>query len=173
LAQAFLFRLQESKGMSPLRTVRPSSLPPKAVMPVVDVFVRALLHSPLHGLLSQTMLVLTYTGRKSGKRYQVPLGYRRDGDRITLVAGNSWWVNVRDGAAVTLRLAGAEVRGFAIPVQEKRQAAEALMAFIEKMPSLARMYDVTLTQDRRPDRASVEAAVNTLVVVLVTLKVDG
>lgn len=159
--------------MSTLRTVRPSGTPPKVIMPVMDVFVRALLRSPLHGILSKTMLLLSYTGCKSGKRYQIPLGYRRDGDTITLVAGNPWWVNVRGGAAVTLWLAGAEARGFAVPVVEKRQAANALTAFIEKLPSMAGMYDVTLTQDRRPDPASVEAAVNTLVVVLVTLKTNG
>jgi hypothetical protein len=156
--------------MSTLRTVRPSSLPPKAMMPLVDAFVGAILRSPLHGLLSKSMLLLAYTGRQSGKRYQRPLGYRRDGDVVTLVAGNSWWLNVRDGAPVTLRLAGAELRGFAVPVEERRQAADALMAFVEKNPHLARMYNVILTRDGRPDRGSVEVAVNTLVVVLVTLE---
>jgi hypothetical protein len=139
-------------------------------MTVANIFVRALLRSPLHGLMSKTLLLLTYTGRKSGKHYQLPVGYRRDGRIVTLVAGNPWWVNVRGGAPVTLRLAGAELRGFAAPIEEKRQAEDALMAFIEKMPYLAKMYNVTLTQGKRPDRASVEAAVNTQVLVRVTLE---
>jgi F420H(2)-dependent quinone reductase len=158
--------------MSTLRTVRSSSLPPRAVMTVANIFVGALLRSPFHGLMSKTLLLLTYTGRKSGKYYQIPVGYLREGPIVTLVAGNPWWVNVRGGASVTLRLAGAELRGFAAPMEEKRQAEDALMAFIEKMPNLATMYNVTLTQDKRPDRTSVEAAVNTQVVVRVALE-DG
>jgi F420H(2)-dependent quinone reductase len=106
--------------MTTLRTVRSKNLPPKAVMRVANVFVVALLNSPLHALLSKMLLVLTYTGRASGRRYRIPVGYRRDGALVTLVAGNPWWVNLRDGAAVTLRLAGTELRGTAIPLADKR-----------------------------------------------------
>jgi hypothetical protein len=158
--------------MSALRTIRPSGTPPKLIMPVVNTMVRLILRSPLQGLLNQTMLLLTYTGRKSGKRYQIPLGYRREGNRVILVAGNPWWVNVAHGAAVTLWLAGEELQGFALPVAEKAQAAAALTALIERMPHLAKMYDVTLTQAGQPDQASVEAAISHQVVVFVTLNMQ-
>lgn len=158
--------------MTTLRTVRSSNLPPKAVMNVANVFVVALLRSPFHGLMGKMLLVLTYTGRTTGKRYQIPVGYRRDGAVVTLVAGNPWWVNLRGGAAVTLRLAGAELRGTAVPIEDGREAEAALTAFIEQLPHLATMYDVTLTPDKRPDRASVAQAVTTQVVVRVTLEDD-
>jgi len=32
-----------------------------------------LIRSPLHGLVSKSMLVIGYTGRKSGKRYETPM----------------------------------------------------------------------------------------------------
>jgi len=40
----------------------------------------AVLRSPLHGLLSATLLVLGYTGRRTGRLYRLPLSYvERDG----------------------------------------------------------------------------------------------
>lgn len=158
--------------MTTLRTVRSKNLPPKAVMRVANVFVVALLRSPLHALLSKTLLVLTYTGRTSGRRYRIPVGYRRDGALVTLVAGNPWWVNLREGGLVTLRLAGREVRGSAVLLADKRQAEAGLTAFIERLPHLAAMYDVTLAPDKRPDGASVAQAVTTQVVIQVTLEDD-
>jgi hypothetical protein len=35
---------------------------------------RALLRSPLHGLLSGMLMLLSYTGRKSGRTYTIPIG---------------------------------------------------------------------------------------------------
>ena len=44
----------------------------------------ALLDSPLHMILSGSMAVIEYTGRKSGKTYRVPVEYVRDGDTLDL-----------------------------------------------------------------------------------------
>lgn len=162
-------RLPQSASASALRTVRSRSLPPRAMMAIANIFVGALLRSPLHRVVSKTLLLLTYTGRESGKQYRLPVGYRRDGALVTLIAGNPWWINLRGGAAVTLHLAGVELRGVATPVEDKGQAGEMLMAFLEKMPHLAKMYNATQTPDKRPDPASVKAAVNTQVVVRVAL----
>lgn len=158
-------------AIATLRTVRPRGGPPVAVMRVANVFIKALLRSPLHGVASKRLLILDYTGRKSGRRYSFPLVYRRDGEVVTLIAGNPWWINVRGGGAVTLRIAGADVRGIATPVEDRGRAERALLALLEEVPRLAKMYNATLTPDGRPDRRGVGAAIETQVAVLVRL--DG
>ncbi len=158
-----------SPQIAPLRTVRSRSLPPRGVMRVANVFIGALLRSPLHGVLSKPLLLLGYTGRKSGKRYHLPIAYRRDGAIVTLIAGNPWWVNMRGGAPVTLRIAGVELRGVATPVEDREQAARALLALLEQLPHLAKSYNAALTPEGRPDLASVRAAIETQVVVNVAL----
>jgi len=155
--------------IAPLRTVRSRSLPPRGVMRVANVFVSALLRSPLHGVLSGQLLVLSYTGRKSGRRYQLPIVYRRDVENVTLIAGNPWWVNMRGGAPVTLRIAGVELRGVATPVEDREQAARALLALLEELPHFAKSYNAALTPEGHPDPASVRAAIATQVVVNVAL----
>jgi hypothetical protein len=155
--------------MLELRTVRSRSLPPRPVMRVANMFVGFLLRSPLHRPLSTYLLLLTYTGHKSGRCYHLPCGYRREGSTVTLVAGNPWWKNLRGGAPVTLRIAGEELRGVAVPVEDKAIAAAELMAFLRKMPHLAKMYHAVLTPQGQPDPASVQAAVNVQVVVQVAV----
>jgi hypothetical protein len=72
-----------------------------------------LLRSPLHRLVSKNMMLLTYLGRKSGKRYDVPVSYVQDGDgfSVTSMRERTWWRNLRGGAGVRVQLAGAGTRG--------------------------------------------------------------
>jgi hypothetical protein len=138
-------------------------------MRVANIFVSLLLCSPLHRPLSAFLLLLSYTGRTSGRRYRIPCGYRREGGMVTVVAGNPWWKNLQGGGPVELRVAGEELGGIATPVEDKAIAAEELMAFLRKMPRLAKMYHATLTPDGQPDPASVKAAVDLQVVIQVAL----
>ena len=67
---------------------------------------RVILESPLHWPLSRWFAVLSWTGRKSGRRYSTPVSYLREGSTVWLTTGDRWWHNLVDGAAVRLRLCG-------------------------------------------------------------------
>jgi deazaflavin-dependent oxidoreductase (nitroreductase family) len=83
--------------------------------------VALLLRSPLHPVVSRQLALITVTGRRSGRAYTFPVGYRRAGERVTIPVGwparKQWWRNLQAGARVGLRLGGeqrsgvAEVRG--------------------------------------------------------------
>jgi F420H(2)-dependent quinone reductase len=64
---------------------------------VMNPFVRGLLRSPAHRLLSKSVLLLAYTGRRSGVRRELPVMYAMLGDRFVVVAGQpdtkTWWRN--------------------------------------------------------------------------------
>ena len=81
---------------------------------VANPVVGALLRSPLHGLLSGRMLLLTVTGRRSGRRMTFPVGYTRAGDVLTVVSdpAHRWWHNLRGGAEVELVLRGRARSGW-------------------------------------------------------------
>lgn len=72
--------------------------------------VRAVLSSPLHPLLSRRLALITVIGRRSGRRYTFPVGYRQDGDRVVVNVGwperKQWWRNLRDGDPVEMRIRG-------------------------------------------------------------------
>jgi hypothetical protein len=69
-----------------------------------------LLRSPLHGLMSANTLLLTYTGRKSGRSFTFPISYGREGDMLWLItrADKPWWKNIRGGAPVQVCVAGQD-----------------------------------------------------------------
>jgi len=83
-------------------------------------FVRALLRSPLHGLLSGSLLLVTYTGRKSGRMFTIPVLYAENDADVLVYVGRSrdkvWWRNLRGSAPVAVRLRGRDLRGTATAV---------------------------------------------------------
>lgn len=45
-------------------------------------FMAWVLRSPFHGMLSNGMMLITITGRKTGKTYTTPVGYYVEGDTL-------------------------------------------------------------------------------------------
>jgi hypothetical protein len=78
-----------------------------------------ILRSPAHRLLSGKLALVTYTGRKSGREYTIPVLYERDADTVRIEVGwperKRWWRNLTGaGGDVTMRLGGAERSGHAV-----------------------------------------------------------
>ena len=54
-----------------------------SIPPIVNKTMKLILRSPMHGVVSKSMLLISFTGRKSGKTYTTPVGLlagRRPGD---------------------------------------------------------------------------------------------
>jgi deazaflavin-dependent oxidoreductase (nitroreductase family) len=131
---------------------------------------KLILRSPLHGLISKYILLITFTGRKSGKTYTTPVSYSQQEDQVIIFTHANWWKNLRGGAPVTLRIRGREFQGLAEPVVEDKQTIAArLMEHLRKSPFDARYYDVTLDEDGNPNATEVEQAVQTVVMIRVRL----
>ena len=75
---------------------------------VGNLFVIGLLRSPLHRLASGSLLLITYRGRRSGRRFTIPVMYAEREETLTIFVGHSerkrWWQNLRLGAEVEVRL---------------------------------------------------------------------
>src|SRR5690349_18067635 len=82
----------------------PTTRPNAPSMAAANPFVRLLLRSPLHFVLSDTLLLLTYTGRTSGRRYTIPMAYSRVGDVVTVFTLHTWWRNLRGGAPFVVEI---------------------------------------------------------------------
>jgi len=113
--------------------------------------VASLLCSPLHALISGSVLLLTFQGRGSGRTYTTPVNYVRDGEDLLLVAArdHTWWKNLRGGAPVKLRIRGRDVEGVA-EAYEGPAAEEALLAVLRSVPAYRRHWDVHLGPDGSP-----------------------
>jgi deazaflavin-dependent oxidoreductase (nitroreductase family) len=135
--------------------------------PLMNNTMKFVLRSPLHGIISKYLLLITFTGRKSGKTYTTPVSYFQQDDQVTIFTHANWWKNLRGGAPVTLCIRGRELRGIAEPVAEDKQAVAAgLTAHLRKSPFDARL---TIDDHGNPAADDVEKAVQTVVMIHVRL----
>ncbi|MBA3947169.1 MAG: nitroreductase family deazaflavin-dependent oxidoreductase, partial [Herpetosiphonaceae bacterium] len=69
------------------------------------------------------LMLLTFRGRKSGKRYTIPVGYMQKGTSLYLFSHAGWWKNLPD-QQVIVRLRGKELHGTAKRLEDKQAIAE-------------------------------------------------
>jgi hypothetical protein len=89
----------------------------------VNPALRGILRSPVHRIASGRLALITYTGRRSGRQYTIPVLYRDKGEEITIAVGwpdrKVWWRNLTGpGGPVRLVVRGEEVRGHAVATHE-------------------------------------------------------
>ncbi|UUY04077.1 nitroreductase family deazaflavin-dependent oxidoreductase [Svornostia abyssi] len=106
---------------------------------VFNPLVAAILRSRAHRLVSGALLLLTVTGRRSGRRFTFPVMYARDGADILVFVGmhaqKQWWRNLRGGADVVARVRGDEQIWHAELLEGDREAlAGPLAAYLRRFP---------------------------------------
>jgi deazaflavin-dependent oxidoreductase (nitroreductase family) len=140
------------------------------VPPFVNNAMKFVLRSPVHAMVSKTVLLITFTGRKTGKTYTTPVSYSQFDDQVYVFTHAAWWKNLCSGSPVTLRLRGQVLRGLAEPVTGDKQAIVAgLTEHLRKVPSDARYYHVTFDEHGNPKAEEVEKAVKTVVMIRIRL----
>ena len=112
--------------------------PPRLLFKLLNPLMRALLSSPLHHLVSARLMLLTITGRKTGHRYTVPVGYAKV-DR-TLYSGTEgrWAINLRGGAPVTVMFKGDRLPASTAVIDDVDGMAAAYQAIYTASPGYAR-----------------------------------
>ncbi|MBN2115814.1 MAG: nitroreductase family deazaflavin-dependent oxidoreductase [Anaerolineales bacterium] len=143
---------------------------PATVPPLVNKTMKFMLRSPLHGIVSKNFLLITFTGRRSGKTYTTPVSYSRDGDYLYVFTHATWWKNLHPGVPVTIRLRGRDVQGLPEPVAEDKQAVAAgLMDHLQRSPYDASFYGVTFDENKNPKAEDVEKGAQTAVMIRIRL----
>lgn len=143
------------------------------IMVVGNGFLKLVLRSPFHALLSQSTMLVTVTGRKSGKTYTTPVNYLRQGDLLSTIShrNRAWWKNLRGGAPATLRLLGKDVPAAGSVIEEDNAVAEKLTGFFQQAPQIARYSGIGLDEHGRPRPEDILQAAKSRV--MVQFKLNG
>jgi hypothetical protein len=134
---------------------------PELFFAIINPTVRFLLRSPIHGFWSKSLMLITFTGRKSQRVYTTPVRYLQRGDAVWAFTSteNKWWKNLIDGATVSLRIQGKDRRYRAEARADAHdQVRDALRIFLSHFPQDAPYYDISLGPDRRPSESDLEKA---------------
>lgn len=98
---------------------------------------RLILASRLHGLMSSRVMLLAFTGRKTGRSYTTPVSYVREGRSLLVPAGGAWWKNLGDGGRSWVRLKGTWRLVNADVISEPAALKEVLRRMLVANPAIA------------------------------------
>jgi deazaflavin-dependent oxidoreductase (nitroreductase family) len=107
-------------------------------------FMSWVLRSPFHGMLSNGMMLITVTGRKTGKTYTTPVGYYEEGGYLWVITSRerSWWRNLQGGANVKLLLKRKPANGFAETELDVKTVETRMYEYVKHIPQAAKPMDI-------------------------------
>lgn len=142
----------------------------RAINPVM----RRMLAGRLHRLMgSDTLMVLSFRGRRSGQIYTFPIGYMQEGNTLVCYTPFGWWRNLEGGAPVSVILRGKSLVGTADVSTETAEVADGLVTYLTHNPGDARFFYVSLDKDKRPSVEDAARTAETTVQVRIDLEPAG
>ena len=106
--------------------------PPPAFVRRVNPLLLLLLRSPAHRIVSGQLVVLTVTGRRTGRTYDVVVGRHDVPGGLELIAAGTWRRNLTGGAPVRILVAGRERSGIATLLEGPRPLAEFIHRLLQR-----------------------------------------
>lgn len=144
---------------------------PEPLFKFINRIVILLLRSPMHGFWSNSLVVIRFQGRKTGRQYETPVRYVQAGDQIqcfTSKSGN-WWRNVAAADQVTLLLKGGEANYTPqVTVDDPEKIAAALRHCLSLFPQDAVYHDMTFESKGVLDEAVFDRELPNVVLVTFT-----
>jgi deazaflavin-dependent oxidoreductase (nitroreductase family) len=112
-------------------------------------FVKLLARSPLHNLMDEKVVLITYTGRKSGKANTVPVNYLLIEKTLHIISlrNRNWWRNFKGGASVEVLLKGKKQNAWADLVEDQQKVAQELDLYCKHDPKYAQYLNIHLNEN--------------------------
>ena len=121
-------------------------------------FMAWVLRSPFHGMLSNGMMLITITGRKTGKIYTTPVGYYVEGEHLWVITSRErkWWKNLQGGAQVNLLLKRKPVQGIANVELDEKAVEARMVEYLRHVPQAAKPMKIRV-EDGKPNPIDIAA----------------
>ncbi len=145
------------------RTGRPARQ--ARVMRAVNVPMRAILSLPFPTPLSRNLMLLHYTGRKTGNAYRQPVSYARDGSDasngtvLLTPGGGKWTLSLGDGKPVRLRLRGRAVAARPELITDAAEVDRLFGVIARENPRAAKFVPIPRDADGHFDPATLDLAI--------------
>ena len=146
---------------------------PDIAYDVINPVMSRLLRSPLHPLVSDSVMLLTFTGSKTGKEYTTPVGYWVKDGHLIVTTQSPWWRNLRGGQPVSMQVRGQRREGIATPHPDPEDVARYIEAFLDRHGTdVAPRLGIRIHGNRKPTLDELEAGVKGTVVIDIELTDD-
>ncbi|MFI7666559.1 nitroreductase/quinone reductase family protein [Nocardia sp. NPDC049526] len=140
-----------------------------------DAIVRFILRSPLHPLLSKRLLIITVSGRKTGREYANPVGYAEHEGHLLIGTAANWRNNLIPDVPVRILLRGTNIQAAHEVITDEPRAATLYREILTQNPTHGRFAKIHLNPDGTVNLPSLRAALSqgTAVVRLNPLVAEG
>ena len=130
-----------------------------AAQDLVNRIVRGLLRTPLLSRLAGRRLVTLYiVGRKSGRRYTVPVAYTRHQGGLLIGTPFGWGRNLRTGEPVTIRLKGRRRLADVLVLADEQEVADAYAVMARDNHAFAKFNNIGFDPAGNPVPADLRLA---------------
>jgi hypothetical protein len=136
-----------------------------SIYSLINPTMNRLLRSPWHRVVSKRIMTVGYLGRKSGKHFNTPISYYRDGDRVYCFTNGAWQHNFKAQHSAQLRIAGRDypAKGRVFQGDTEKQV-DIMSAYFKAVPQDRKFYGVKCGADNTPIRSQVEQALSSIVI---------
>lgn len=125
-----------------------------------DAIVRFILRSPLHPLLSKKILIITVSGRKTGREYAYPVGYAEHEGHLLIGTAANWRRNLIPGTPVRIHLRGTTRQAIHEVITDEPQAAPLYREILTQNPTHGRFAKIHLNPDDTINLPSLRTALS-------------
>lgn len=96
----------------------------------------------LQTTIGESLALLTFEGRRTGKQYTIPVSYQRDSDTVTVITKRprQWWRNFETPTEVEIRLAGHDYTGKAEIDSDDAGNLRFMTEYLKKRPVDAKAF---------------------------------
>jgi hypothetical protein len=146
------------------------SKPPLTLMKIANPVVSALLRSG-RTKLGDALLLVSFVGRKTGRRYSTPVGYRHLNGKPTFFTDSRWGRNLHGGADISVVLGGRELAARADPIADADRVAELTLTLLREVGcDNANRLGLKVNVDREPTLEEIKQAIPRRMFIAVDLR---
>lgn len=135
---------------------------------IVNPVIASMLRNSFHSVLSKSIMLITYTGRKSGKVFTTPVRYVKYGETVLCFTSPKirWWHNFKESAESTLLIEGREEKYQTVVIASDSPMAKAyLQHYFSLFPKDVIVYGIKLNKDKSLSDAALKKAAKNMIIV--------
>lgn len=118
----------------------------------INLIMRGLLRTPLVSRgIGRKLMTIYVVGRKSGRRYPVPVAYTRHDGKLLVGTSSTWSRNLRTGDQVEIRLHGKRCRADVEVLTRQVDVVELYTAIVRGNRNFAKFNKIAIDAAGEPD----------------------
>lgn len=138
---------------------RPRRTALERVMGTLNILPKFVLRLPFETPMSWRLILLSYTGRKSGREYTIPVSYVEEDNTLLVPSGGTWKNNLKNGLAVRIRLRGREQSAIPQVITDLDTVDQLATYMMAANPAVSRFIGVPKGPHGHPEPDLLEAAI--------------